>query len=528
MNTRVQICICTAGLATLAYGCPGSAPRLPNNNNGDITVTPRSDSGVVPDTGVDAPDGGVDAPDSGVTSPDGGPSEDGGTPPEDAGVGRSGPTINSAALRQAGREGQDLQVRVTGSDLDSDAVAVVVRFLDGVGDEVFVADTDLNGRPDSGKLIGAPKPAVTGQVDFEAVATFPRLLERQASIAAAEVWLLDSYAMASAPVSVELEPQLVAAFGEACDPTYSFDRCEEGLGCAGAPPTCIQGSNPQLSSLDFITTPTGPKVVIRGFDADDDPWRVRLEFLNAGGGAVSVDLDADGTPDADAFEIDATHTSEDGAFVVSLLPADNFPALVPQLAAVAYDMRQEGGNRLTAAVEAQPRKANGTACDPFGADACYSGSVCYPGVPGVANACADRFSRRSAACRQAPILSAATPRVKVVGVADGVSLWDAPNDCAALDPKDRPEGIAMLSLPRGAQRVTLTTDREGTGFDTVLYVLNSCDRPNPTSMACSDSVDQHMGSEVVLHDLAAGQYLVVVDSWNPYGGVFELEAIIVE
>ena len=508
MSTTTRFSLTTACLATLAFGCPGSSPRLPPGNGGDITVTPRSDSGV-----ADAPDGGVD------------PDRDGGAPP-DGGNLPVAPTITSASLLQSGRHGQDLQVRVQGEDLNGDVNTVMVRFLDALGEEVLIVDTDLDGRPDSGRVVGVPNPAVTGEVTFDAIATFASMAERQAGIASAEVWVLDSYGSASPRVDAALETQLVVALSESCDPTHAFDRCEDGLGCAGDPPVCVPGTTPSLDALAFLTTSRGPRILVRGRDADDDIWRVRLEFLNAGGGPVQLDLDADGTPDSDAFEIDAVNTSVNGDFVVSLEPAENFTSMVQQLAAVAYDTRQEGGNRLMATVVQPPNRANGAACDPYGTDTCLSGSVCYPGIPGVPNACGDRISRRNNACRQAPVLSVDDSRLQLAGVAKGVSLWDAPAECAALDPKDRPEGVALLRLPNGASRVTLTTDRPGTGFDTVLYVLDSCTRSNPTVLGCSDDVNSHMGSQVVLRDVAAGDYLIIVDSWNKLGGAFELKATI--
>lgn len=503
MITRSKLSISLAALATVALGCSGSGPRLPDDNNNGITVTPRSDGGVDGDGGSTGSDGGGLV----ITTP---------------------PTITSVELLQSGRDGQDLQLRISGTDPEGDVTIAVVVFKDAMGDDVLITDTDLNGRPDSGKVVGAPNPSVMGDVEFEAVVTFPLMARRQASIVSAEVRLLDEYGNSSGASSASVTAQPVMGLSEPCDPTLSFDRCDEGLGCGGEgdTPVCVPGTNPEMESLSFLTTERGALILLKGRDLDDDVWRIRLEFLDSGGGTVELDLDADGEPDSTEFEIDATYSSSGGEFVLALEPAENFSSLVQQLAATAYDARHEGGNRVTGSISGRPTRANGAACDPWGSDTCMSSAVCYPGIPGVPNACGDKISRRNATCRTAPVLS--TSRPKVTGIANGVSLWDAPSGCAALDPKGRPESIAILSLPNGARRVSLSTDEAGTGFDTVLYVMSSCNQSSPTVLGCNDNVGEHIGSSLILENLAPGQYLVVVDSWNPAGGGFELTANIEE
>jgi hypothetical protein len=67
----------------------------------------------------------------------------------------------------------------------------------------------------------------------------------------------------------------------------------------------------------------------------------------------------------------------------------------------------------------------------------------------------------------------------------------------------------------------------GTSFDTVLYAMPGCPNDNADALGCSDDVPMGAGaSELVLENLPAGDYVVVIDSFDPMGGNFELHAII--
>jgi hypothetical protein len=115
----------------------------------------------------------------------------------------------------------------------------------------------------------------------------------------------------------------------------------------------------------------------------------------------------------------------------------------------------------------------------------------------------------------------------VNGVAEGGSLWDAPLGCATNDPTGRPEGVVVLRMTERADRVRLSTVGSGTNFDTVLYVVPGCPNDTADVMGCSDDVMGGGGaSELVLENVPAGDYLVVIDSFDGNGGNFELRATV--
>jgi hypothetical protein len=134
---------------------------------------------------------------------------------------------------------------------------------------------------------------------------------------------------------------------------------------------------------------------------------------------------------------------------------------------------------------------------------------------------------RTAQCMGAPVLVPTAGGSVVMGSAEGGSLWDAPSGCASADPTGRPEGVVVLRLTDRADRVRLSTVGSGTSFDTVLYAMPGCPNDNADALGCSDDVPMGAGaSELVLENLPAGDYVVVIDSFDPMGGNFELHAII--
>ena len=52
--------------------------------------------------------------------------------------------------------------------------------------------------------------------------------------------------------------------GDACDQTYADNRCAEGLGCAGEPAVCVDGSDPALGDFGYFTTTDGYRIRMRG------------------------------------------------------------------------------------------------------------------------------------------------------------------------------------------------------------------------------------------------------------------------
>ncbi len=131
------------------------------------------------------------------------------------------------------------------------------------------------------------------------------------------------------------------------------------------------------------------------------------------------------------------------------------------------------------------------------------------------------------------------------GQAAGPSLFEPPTGCTVPSAVYRPESLLSLSLVADVSTLTLSTATPETDFDTILYVLPSC-TPLPTSatdlaetdggavtsgidsgaiaaLGCNDDVDgQGYASTLVLNNVPAGNYIVVVDSFGYQGGHYGL------
>ncbi|HSO38801.1 MAG TPA: hypothetical protein VLT33_40000, partial [Labilithrix sp.] len=161
-------------------------------------------------------------------------------------------------------------------------------------------------------------------------------------------------------------------------------------------------------------------------------------------------------------------------------------------------------------------------CDARGFDACAAGLVCADDGAG-ATRCADLAAARALRCASAPSI---TVGATLSGTVAGASLWDPVEGCASADRRGRPEAIVRLHLDAPLPSLMLATlpasGGAGTTFDSVLSVLDGCGAA-PTTIACNDD-DPSPTSRVTLTDVAAGDYVVVIDSLTRSGGAFELSA----
>jgi len=72
--------------------------------------------------------------------------------------------------------------------------------------------------------------------------------------------------------------------------------------------------------------------------------------------------------------------------------------------------------------------------------------------------------------------------------------------------------------------VVVSTDHEGTEYDTVLYVREDCIDP-ATEIACNDDIDSKKSSassELYFDAVAGESYSIIVDGWGGDAGLFEL------
>ena len=435
------------------------------------------------------------------------------------------PVLTSVEARVSGRTGRDLRLAVKGKDRNLDAMSVSVRVMDATGNAVTALDANRDGLADSseGVLMLEGKRWVTEVLT--ASATIRSLFAHPTGVTQLAVVLVDSSALQSEELIVQVIEQQVRGRGEACDVTFVADRCEAGLGCRGAPAVCDEGLAPQIARLAFYRNAAGgPTILVEGTEPEDDLSTIRFEFQNAQGQAISIDSDGDGSPDLSSFDQDALELAVDGAFFLRMQSGDGLDQQVPKLVATPSDGAGHAGTAKVVAPMAIPVRGVGQACDARGFDACGPSLSCSPGTIGATNRCATASPLRTTQCAAAPVLN---PGASVTGIAEGGSLWDAPSGCSSNDPKGRPEGIVKLHLADRAARLTLSTIGPGTNFDTTLYVMPGCPNDTQDALGCSDDFPgAGAASQLVLEDLPAGDYLVVVDSFDPLGGAFQLSAAV--
>ncbi len=432
------------------------------------------------------------------------------------------PVASSAEARVVGSSGRDLQVSVAGADPDGDVVSIRLRLLDGAGADLPVVDLDGDGEPDSSLLSATPSASLSGQEAFTATATVHRLYLVAPTLVSVGVRLVDVYGLMSEERIVPILTQPIRAPGESCDPAAVVDRCETGKGCYGDSPICQEGRAPEITRFAYVRTSTSPRILIEGTEPEDDLASLRLGFLNSRGEAIQVDLDGDDLVDGDSLDLSLVGYARDGAFFVELEPIEGFDRLVPQLSASASDAVGHVGATQTAKAAVANKRNRGQSCDPRGFDECASGTVCAPGIVGRENKCELVNRYRDNELKAAPLLDPAAGNVIFAGRVEGTSVFDVPVDCSAGDPTGRPDAIAKLRLASPAARLTLTTVSPWTDFDTAVYLLPAEATSSEAALGCGDDSPAGSASLLELENVPAGDYLVVVDSWNTYGGTFEL------
>jgi hypothetical protein len=268
---------------------------------------------------------------------------------------------------------------------------------------------------------------------------------------------------------------------------------------------------------------------MEGTEPEDDLAIIRFTFKNAAGTAISIDSNGDGTPDLLTFDYDATNESVNGAFFISMQGGVGLDTQVPTLVATPIDAAGHTGPAKTVNPTALPTRAAGQSCDARGFDTCLPDLICTPRLlSSTMNKCVAAATVRTAECTAAPVLNATTTGAKYSGVTKGTSLWDAPAGCSSADPKGRPDAIVKVHLATRTNKLTLTTVSASTNFDTALYVLQGCPTSTAGALGCNDDTPNGStaASTLELADMPAGDYLVVIDSFNEVGGAFELTATV--
>jgi len=438
---------------------------------------------------------------------------------------KEAPVLTEASALGVGRSGTVLRLSAKGTDANGDVTKLFVKLTGKNGQPLLTFDTDFDGKLDSAESVMALDLPVDKKAAFTAVVTFPDLTPD--AVSSVELQLVDHEGMRSSAKSADVKALAVLPLGSGCDKNYLENRCEDGLGCSGSPAKCQEGVAPEIDRVGYFLSADGPRVLVEGVDPDDDLWKVRVGFLDSKGLPLKLDLDNDGQVESNFFDVDAMSASANGKFFVLLQTSINFGGLVAQVSVEPYDKSSRKGLAKVAPLAPAPPRTNGQPCDRRGFDTCITDYSCTPGIAGASSTCQSSAFARTKKCEAAPVIEPAKGVFSATGMAQGVSLWDPPVGCAANDPHAQPEAVARLVLAKDAAKVTLTTLRPGTGFDTVLTLLPDCSEPSrAAALACNDDGAMTAASTLVATNLKAGTYLVVVDARSAAGGSFELTATV--
>ena len=440
------------------------------------------------------------------------------------------PVLVSATAQTSGRFGKDLRLEVSGSDLDGDAAGVSVRLLASSDTEAPLFDSDFDGLPDSGQTyLPFDVPVAATPDNFVAAITVLGLFDQGLEVSSFEIAIVDGAAQISAVIAGSVTAQPVKQVSESCDPSFVRDRCADDLGCKGAPSTCQPGEAPALVQMAYLAPVDaafdGPRLLLAGTEPDDDMRFLHLEFMDAAGNPVFIDLNADDSPDASTLDVDASASSAGGLFFVEVQLIDGIQDLIQRIAAIPEDRGGRVGARQEALLTPIVVKGAGQICDVRGFDTCITNTACVTGANGTST-CQVESVARAQQCAVAEVLTLTAGHASYAGVAVGGSVWDAPPGCATDDQRGRPEAVVLLHLTEAASRVVITTDTPNTNFDTTLYVINPCTAAGDTAITCVDDDELTNRSTVEMQGVPIGTYAIVIDSYRAAGGAFGLEVTV--
>lgn len=477
-------------------------------------------------SGTDRPDGGGGAGggdggggDGSGGFADGEVEEGSGTPPRFAFL----------SARVVGRRGLDLRLQIQAEDDEMDISSVSLRAYGPGGSSILLRDSDLDGELDAPDR-AYPFPAVFDGNAVNDGLTLKSFLSNAPNVISVEIVLIDRAGNPSEMRRADVVAQPVRNLAEACDPTWQLDRCKTGLACRGEPAACVEGVPPTISRVSYLRDSEGPKVLVIGTDIDEDVSALNIDFLDKKGQPKFMQLASDfelpAPPEVSGFRVEQPDSSTGNNFFLQLQAGVGFEDDVVQVSVRAEDEGGRLSDPKVAAISSTPMRGAGAGCDPRGFDRCTAGLVCSPGIPGISNTCQYAGRLRTMACNAAPTLDPMNGPKEVIGETGTSSLWDAPAGCGPRDPIDRVESAVMLHLPTGVSKLVLSTVHPETNFDTMVYVIPGCATTPTPALGCADDLQDTVSSRLELSNLAAGDYLVVVDAWGVTGGSFRLSAAV--
>lgn len=437
------------------------------------------------------------------------------------------PSLSSLSAMISGSSGADISLVVIAEDPDRDATRLEVELRPAGGGTTPVFDLNRDGVLDSTSTVLF----LDGEAERTELTAVVRLAgwnDRVPGLGFVRARLVDEANLVSDYLEVEIGQQPVREFGASCDASYLTDRCQDGLGCQGDPAVCVPSVPPVMERAAYVIRGEAALILAAGSEPDDDLAGVRIDFFDAAGEPVMVDLDNDQITDATFVDLPAGLQRDDGTFFFESRTSEGFDQLVAEVGLTPFD-RAENLGETERAVLAEPMlRGAGAICDPRGFDVCIEGAACLPGVPGAVSRCVSLANERVVGCREALELR---PGETVAGHVRGVGVWAPPEGCSTGGP-EYGEVIVRLVLEEPVAELVLDTRLPGTDFDTVLYLLDSCTAESRPAGPCADD---HRGdgtpsdldstlAVLTLTNLPAGEHYIVVDSFGASGGHFMLRA----
>ncbi len=425
---------------------------------------------------------------------------------------------------QSGKLGKDISLHVLGSATTGSIASVEVTILDSSKRSVQAFDTNKDGKLDSATLGYVPTTAPK-TADFDLpIQLLGAMVPNAASV---RVVIKDKTGASTTSTTVwPITTQLIANDGDACDPAYLASRCADSLVCSGVPPTCSTGTAPTITRAVYTRNEFGPILGIEGLDPDNDVVSIHLEFLSDGGDPVQVPLNGDGSSPQGSFDLTSSILTLNGTFSLTNQSMVDFDLLVPQLALTPVDSRGKSGATQRVKIADPVMQATGKSCDLLGSQLCGTGLVCSVTPPALIGKCDALSTVQTAQCKAAQVLNADAVVTQITGTLDGVALWDVPSGCASPNASgnNRPDTVVVLKLTKPAPILKLSTAVAPTNSDTLLFVLPSCNSLSDASLVCGDDVVGERRAEVIMTNVAAGTYYIVVKSNASQGGPFGLKA----
>jgi len=428
--------------------------------------------------------------------------------------------LGNVSFRNVGRTGTNLRIHVIGEDPTKQTSAAHLRFTDEADQPVPVVDSDWDGISDASEGTFRFETSTLGQATFEGEVLLRSLYKPTSKVKKVFVALEDEKGKRTAETAANLELQTVAHAGDTCDVAKLSTRCATGLSCSGTPPRCEGGVAPTLANVAYFGG-ADPRMLFRGADPDEDFDAVEITFLDNANNPKEVILtgDSEDGTSASAVTIDGRAGAFGSLFVVETQPNASFALQVPKIGAVAKDAVGRTSARTIVARTTAVVKKVGQGCDPDGFDTCTATTVCAPGFRSAVNTCKLTTAVQREKCKSAPALDPSAGPARAYGVAEGVSVWDAPTGCVGNDAVGRPEAAVPLTLKTAAKTLTITTALPETSFDTAVYLLPGCAATSAEALGCNDD-ERGYSSTLRLRDVPAGNYTIVVESVQMRGGRF--------